>query len=435
MRLKERVFNPYGLRARFALSLGLSVLICGILFLALYSTSDYFLTNYFAQSDFMRTHIQKQGEALQEYIAGNNLSSRDLAQLKKWEYRQPVILLELYSDEKCIYSSFYDLPDAEIRYDSASENKDHLISIRLADMDVTAVLYSDFTYRYYVLGTAVSAAIALALFIILFVRSNRNLIRYICRLNEEVQILEGGNLEYQMSVEGNDELTDLARSMNRMRESFLQQMETEQTLHRANRRLVTEMSHDLRTPLTGMMLYLEILRSHRYSSDEELQEYLDKLDAKAHHMKQLSDHLFEYSLSETPERKREPEKMQDAFSDPVNSFRTELAAHGFSVLSEIVWAPCFVDVNDEFIRRIFDNIASNAVKYADSSAEIVLCTVDTDQFCGFSVINTCSSSDQPAESSGIGIESIRTMMRQMNGSCTVEQTETAFEITLLFPKQ
>ncbi len=46
-------------------------------------------------------------------------------------------------------------------------------------------------------------------------------IRYICRLNEEVQILEGGNLEYQVSVEGNDEITDLAKSMNRMKESFI----------------------------------------------------------------------------------------------------------------------------------------------------------------------------------------------------------------------
>ena len=276
MKQKKRVFEPYGLRARFALSLGVSLLLCGLLFFVLYNASDYYLTNYFERSPFLESHIKKQGESLQEYISKNGISSKDLQQLKKWEYRQPLILLELYSDGKCLYSSFYDVPDREFRFDQTVENEDNLIPVQLSDTEAIAALYSDFTYQYYVIGTALSAVLALVLFILLFLRINRKLIHYICRLNEEVQILEGGNLEYQVSVEGNDEITDLAKSMNRMKESFQQQMETEQTLHQANRRLVTEMSHDLRTPLTGMMLYLEILRSHRYTTEAELQDFILK---------------------------------------------------------------------------------------------------------------------------------------------------------------
>ena len=435
MRQKKWGFKPYGLRARFAVSLGLSALLCGLLFCALYHAAGYFLTNYFEKSGFQEVRLQKQVENLQEYIRKNNISSKDLQRLKKWEHRQPLLLLEIYSEGKCIYSSFYDDSENELRPETGPGGKDHMIPLRLADMDVQAVTYSDFTYQYYVTGTALSAIISLILFILLFLRSNRKLIRYICRLNEEIQILEGGNLEYQVSVEGNDEITDLAKSMNRMRESFQQQMETEQALHQANRRLVTEMSHDLRTPLTGMMLYLEILKSRRYASDEELQEYLEKLDGKAHLMKQISDHLFEYSLTEAPEKLTAPQKMQDAFKPVLSSFKDELSAHGFSVVSEIVWTPCYIKVSDEFIRRIFDNIVSNIVKYAEPSAEITVCTADTGHYCGFSFMNICSSSAGQTESNGIGIESIRTMMRKMNGLCTVEQTESAFEITLLFPKQ
>lgn len=61
-------------------------------------------------------------------------------------------------------------------------------------------------------------------------------------------------------------------------------------------------------------------------------------------------------------------------------------------------------------------------------------SVYTGHFIGISVRNFRSSGCDRTESNGIGIESSRTMMRQMNGRCTVEQTETAFEITLLFPK-
>lgn len=435
MKQKKRTFEPYGLRARFSLTLAISILVCGLLFFVLYTAADYYLTNYFERSTFMESHIQKQGESLQEYISENTISSKDLQKLKGWEYRQPLILLEVYSDGKCLYSSFYDVPDQEFRSNENVGDEDHIIPVQLTDMKVLAVLYSDFTYQYYVLGTALSAVLALILFVLLFLRSNQKMILYICRLNEEVQILEGGNLEYQVSVEGNDEITDLAESMNRMKESFQHQMETEQSLNQANRKLVTQMSHDLRTPLTGMMLYLEILRSHRYTTEDELQDYLEKIDAKAHHLKQLSDHLFKYSLSETPEERTEPQQMRDAFANVINHFIDDLSAHGFAVVPELTWASCYVDVNGEYLRRIFENITSNAVKYAEPTAEIIISTIETARFCGFSVMNTCAVSGCQTESNGIGIESIRTMMKLMSGSCSVEQTETAFEVTLLFPKQ
>ena len=126
--------------------------------------------------------------------------------------------------------------------------------------------------------------------------------------------------------------------------------------------------------------------------------------------------------------------MRDVFANEMNHFIDDLSAHGFAVVSELTWASCYVDVNGEYLRRIFENIASNVVKYSEPAAEIIINTIDTTRSCGFSVMNTCAVSGCQTESNGIGIESIRTMMRQMNGNCTVEQTETAFEITLLFPK-
>ena len=136
-----------------------------------------------------------------------------------------------------------------------------------------------------------------------------------------------------------------------------------------------------------------------------------------------------------PEAKAEPKLMRDAFSKVTDRFREDLTAQGFRVVSELTWAPCYIDVNDEYLRRIFENIASNVLKYAEPSADVLISTLDSSGSCGFSVMNTCAVSDSRVESNWIGIESIRTMMGQMNGSCTVEQTDTAYEITLLFPKQ
>ncbi|AEV30635.1 signal transduction histidine kinase [Sphaerochaeta pleomorpha str. Grapes] len=435
MKQKNHAPKLYGLRSRFVLSIVISVLICGIVFFVLYYSMDTFLNNYSEKAGFEQTHIRMQGKSLQNFINENSISDRNLGLLKKWEYRQPVILLELYRANECIYSSFYDVQQSELLYGAGKDDSNNMVSLQLTDGPAVAFLYSDFTYQYHLLGTALSFIVSLVLFVFLFLRGNRKLIHYICRLNEEVQILEGGNLEYHVSVEGNNEITDLAKSMNRMRISFLHQMETERQLYQANKQLVTEMSHDLRTPLTGIMLYLEILRSHRYSTDSELQDYLRKIDAKAHHMKLISNHLFEYSLDNSHTKQTEPIGMEQAFQDAIDSFVSDLEARCFFVVSNLEWGSYFVQVKTEYIQRVFENIISNISKYAEPSSEIRIVTVDSDNYCGFSVLNGCMVSQQQVESNGIGIESIQTIMQQMNGLCTVEQTDMVFEITLLFPKQ
>lgn len=434
MKLRERFRKPYGLQARLGLAAAVSTAAGVLAFLLLNAACGSLIADCFAHTDLERIQVQRQFESLQEYITENRISSHELVRLREWEKKQPVILLELYAEDRCIYSSVYDAPVSSLAPDEGRDTQEHRV-IELDDRPVTAYVFSDFTYRFSVIGTAVSLAAAVFLFTVLFLCHIRQLIGYICRLNEQVQILEGGNLEYCLSVEGNDELTELARSMNRMRETIRRQMETEQQLHRANRQMITEMSHDLRTPLTGIMLYLEILRSRRYESEEQLQGYLEKIDAKAHHMKLLSDHLFEYAMQDTPPKQAEPRPMEAAFGPALAAMRDDLRARGFSVEAEPVWEGCFVQAEPEYVSRIFENITSNIQKYAEPAAAVTIETLYTDSACGFSVMNTICAGSPAVESSGVGIESVRSMMKQMGGSCGVERTDTAFAVTLLFPKQ
>ena len=427
--------EPYGLRTRFVLSILLSVLVCSALCLSLFTLSDTLYDGFEQRMDLEHRHLQRQGRSLQQYIDRNQISGSDLSALKQWERRQPVILLELYDEQGCIYSSLHDEADSALVQRTVRDDLDHSVALQLSDTTVTAIMYSDYTYQFYVFRSGVSVLLSLGLFILLFLHSTRRMIHYICRLNREVQILEGGDLEYEVCVQGNDEITDLARSMNRMRLALRQQMETEQQLHDANRRLITQMSHDLRTPLTTVLLYLEILRSHRYETGQELEEYLTVIDTKAHHLKTLTDHLFQYALDGAAEGNGESVGMEQALSGPLNRFRSELTAIGFVPVFQWGWSSAAVQINPEYLERMLENIASNLRKYAEPSTEVVVEVMEEGKYCGFSVINTCAACHEPVETYGISIQSIRTMMEQMNGVCSIEQTETSFCITLLFPKQ
>lgn len=91
----------------------------------------------------------------------------------------------------------------------------------------------------------------------------RKKIVYINQLSQDIEILEGGNLEYEVHVQGNDETADLARGLNNMKDSFKNQIEKVENLTRKNQEMVTEISHDLRTPLTSVLLYAEILQNKK----------------------------------------------------------------------------------------------------------------------------------------------------------------------------
>ncbi len=435
MKPKKRLFSIYGLKNRFIITILLSIILCSAVFCVLHYSTEYFLEYYFDSSDFRERQFDSQIQSLQDYVTKNSLSSSDLGKLRQWERRQPIILFEMYSGRDCIYSSFYDTSMDAFSSILDFEGQSNIAPVKLADTTATAIIYSDFTYRYYVICTVLSLAAALVLFFFLMLNSNRRTIRYICRLNEEVQILEGGDLDYMISVEGNDEITDLAKSMNLMKESFRQQMEEEQQLHNANTQLITRLSHDLRTPLTGIMLFLEIIMSGRYSDEKELKSYLEKIKEKTDLVKKLSDHLFDHSVSDTQPVKPESMDMKVAFGDAVDGLVSDLKAYGFSTVTGLVWSSCRVSVIPVYVHRIFENVASNIMKYADSTLDVSIETVDNERYCGFSILNACGGIRSDVRSSRVGINSIRCMMQDMGGICMAEKSDSVFEMVLLFPKE
>jgi signal transduction histidine kinase len=117
------------------------------------------------------------------------------------------------------------------------------------------------------------------------------LIRYICQLDREIQILETGNLEYEITVRGRDEMASMARGLDGMRKSLREQMERKEEAVRLNGKLVTEVSHELRTPLTAIKVYVEVLQENQNKDSEIVSQYLDKISAKVQELNDLADRI------------------------------------------------------------------------------------------------------------------------------------------------
>lgn len=152
-------------------------------------------------------------------------------------------------------------------------------------------------------------------------------------------------------------------------------------------------------------------------------------------MKQLTDHLFEYSLlaERTEVEMEEPELYEVLFYDLFSETCSYLEQHGFQVEFHVKWMEKKLQISTEYMLRIMDNITSNVRKYADPSHPVLISSIEEEHLAGFSFENKVLLPREDVESTGIGIQSIRNMMAKMKGKCQEEQEGDRFRLTLLFP--
>ena len=392
---------------------------------------------YFDRSEVQNKLTQRQVDELQEYVDENHLASTDVREITAWAHKRRYILLELYRDRKLIYSSF--APKGA----RLEENDEHTpfydwaphYSIRFADGDTEAMLYYNGFNTYY--GTGCEILLTLCIvwwFPGFFLLNSRKIVRYVVLLSEEIQAMEGGDLDHPITIRGSDEITTLASCLDSMRVTLRQQQEEEAQAAAKVKNLITEMSHDLRTPLTTLLLYTEILRCHKYETPEQADNYLNKIDAKARQIKQLSDNLFEYALvtRDTVAVLDPPAHFSTVFEEPLTEMVETLQQRGFACALELGEEDVLLSVSGQYVRRILDNITSNLVKYADPCSDILVRFVQEEGRAGLCFENRVLPVPASSESTKVGLPSIETMMEKMQGICRVEQPEGIFRMTLLF---
>ena len=165
------------------------------------------------------------------------------------------------------------------------------VDIRLAGYDH---LLLDRTFRYSVLGVCV--ALAFLFFCVSYTVLIRNKLRYLQTLKASLDTMAGGELEQAVPIQGYDELSELAIGMDEMRRSFLAYIREEDRIRSANSQLVTAMSHDLRTPLTSLMAYLELLDRQKYTGEDQMRHLIKQSLVQAQAIKAMTNKLFEYFL-------------------------------------------------------------------------------------------------------------------------------------------
>ena len=421
------------------------ILLAGLESVLLLSFSQVVLSHslryWFSRPETQTKATQKQVQELQEYVTENHLASTDVKELTDWSRRRRYILLELYRGQTLIYSSF--APKGGITEDRPEELGEKMpvydwapyYTLTFSDGEAEALLYYNGFNTYYSTGCEILLTLCILWwFPGFFLFNSRKLVRYVVQLSEEIQAMEGGDLEHPITIRGSDELTTLASCLDSMRITLRQQQEEEAQSAAKVKNLITEMSHDLRTPLTTLLLYTEILRCHKYDTPEQEADYLTKIDSKARQLKQLSDNLFEYALvtRDTVAELDPPGHFSEIFEEPLTELVETLQQRGFVCALELGEEDVMLSVSGQYVHRILDNITSNLLKYADPASDIAVRFVQEEGMAGLCFENRVLPIPASSESTKVGLPSIETMMEKMHGVCRIEHPEGVFRMILLF---
>ena len=271
-------------------------------------------------------------------------------------------------------------------------------------------------------GFAVSALFFTVLFFALFGER----LAYVRKITAGVDILRNGNYGEQVELRGNNELTELAEAVNYLSESERKLREKEKRLYEEREELIRTLSHDIRTPLTSIMSYTELLGQKETLTVEEQQEYRYLVARKAEQIKKLTDILLDGGH-------REPEFFEDArllFEQLADEFEAELE-DDFAPVTELSYVGAFSGIFDVGeMRRIFDNIISNVKKYAEPSELVELTVSKKDEGIEIRQSNRIAKDRQTSESYKMGLYSIRRIAQNYGGTVEVRDENGKYEIMI-----
>lgn len=217
-------------------------------------------------------------------------------------------------------------------------------------------------------------AIAISAFITVFLLLVRKKIMYLKLISESVHQIANGKLGLTIKLESRDELTQLAQNINYMSKELEDKFEHERQLERVKNELITNVSHDLRTPLTSIIGYLDLLKKEQYVNKAQYQEYVETIYSKSYRLKYLIDELFEYTHLSSPDVKLHLNELdmsallEQIVGEYIPIFEKEQIHVEKTITEETV--PVLIDI--EKMVRVYDNLFTNAIKYSIKPSELFI---------------------------------------------------------------
>lgn len=202
---------------------------------------------------------------------------------------------------------------------------------------------------------------------------------YIEEIDQGVQRIMDGDLSADIPVREDNPFANLARNINRMRQGYGTAMEQQMKSERMKTELISNVSHDLKTPLTSIINYVDLLKKEDIEPDYA-RDYVAILDQKAHRLNVLIQDLFEASRASSGDLALNMEKIDVAqlLHQTLAEMDAKIKDSGLFFIEHIPSEPIYIMADGKKLHRVFDNLIINVLKYSLEGTRVYIDLISGD---------------------------------------------------------
>jgi signal transduction histidine kinase len=203
---------------------------------------------------------------------------------------------------------------------------------------------------------------------------------------------------------------------------------------------VTNISHDLRTPLTAIYGYLDLLEKEEKS--DNVNRYIAIISDRIDNLKQLTEELFKYSalISTKEDMKIEKVAVNDVLEESIAAFYATLKGRNITPTISMPDTKVYCNLDRQALSRVFSNLLNNAIKYSDGDLDIVLknngeitfsnTATRLDELQVEKLFDRFYTVETARKSTGLGLSIARTLVEQMGGEITAKYENGRLKINI-----
>lgn len=261
---------------------------------------------------------------------------------------------------------------------------------------------------------ALCYAISFIVFVEIFFKLIDFTIEYIRKLRRSIQQVTSGNYGVQCEVEYDDELGSLAANINVLSKTLLAKekeseklkekeraaLDIERNAERQKNELITNVAHDLRTPLTTIVGYLELIKDDTALSKEDVHKYSGIAYEKSIRLQEMMDDLFEFTKLDNADIRLNKSmiNLSGLIMQMTDEFYPSFKDCNITPIVDLPEENIYVQGDGQLLARVFDNLISNALKYGYHNTDLKIEVSGDEKYATVKVINhgdTIASEDIP----------------------------------------
>ncbi|WP_195262821.1 ATP-binding protein [Clostridium sp. 1001275B_160808_H3] len=246
------------------------------------------------------------------------------------------------------------------------------------------------SYDYYVdENSFLALVLSVIMFISIFIIITNKKMKYIEEIASGVRIISNGDLSYRIEEKGKDEIKKLAENINNMASEIENRIDAERRAEKTKSELITNVSHDLRTPLTSVMGYIGLVKDGKYEDENMMKEYLNIAFNKSNQLKELIEDLFEYTKLNNKGIVLGKNKVNivEFLSQIIEEYIPVFEENEIEVVKKFVDEKCMVEIDAGKMVRVFENLFSNAIKYSFKPGSVIVSAYENNGFVNITIKN------------------------------------------------